>query len=53
MNAPDLFGTVRPLLHLAGSIVIAAGLLKFAGVRIPISGAGLELAVAGFLLRNI
>lgn len=52
MNAPDLFGTVRPLLHLAGSIVIAVGLIDFVGFG-NIPGSGLETAIAGFLLKNL
>lgn len=53
MNADQIFGQLRPLLQLAGSILIAAGLLKFFGVNIPINGAGLEIAVAGFLAKSI
>ncbi len=53
MNADAIFGQLRPILSLAGSVLIAVGLLKFAGVNIPISGSGLELAVAGFLAKHI
>ena len=53
MNADQIFGQLRPILSLAGSIIIAIGLLKFAGVQIPVSGSGLELAVAGWLTKQI
>lgn len=52
MNLDSALSQLRPILSLAGSIIIAAGLLKFFGVQIPISGSGLELAVAGFLLKS-
>lgn len=52
MNADQILGQVRPLLHLAGSIAIAVGLLDFANV-LNIPGNGLETAVAGFLAKNI
>jgi hypothetical protein len=48
-----LISPVRPLLSAAGTIIIAAGLLKFFGVNIPISGGGLELAVAGWLMKGL
>jgi hypothetical protein len=44
-------GQVRPILGLVGSIIIAVGILKFFGVQVPIRGSGLELAVAGFLIK--
>lgn len=53
MTSDQIFGQLRPILSLIGSVIIAAGLLKFFGVNIPISGSGLELAVAGFLLKHI
>jgi hypothetical protein len=53
MQTPDIFAQMRPILSLVGSIIIAAGLLKFAGVQIPVSGSGLEIAVAGWLLKQI
>lgn len=53
MNADQIFGQLRPLLQLAGSVLITAGLLKFFGVNIPISGSGLEIAVAGYLAKSI
>jgi len=52
MNAPDIFGQLRPLLSLAGSIAICAGLLDFAGL-VNVPGSGLETAVAGFLVKHI
>lgn len=53
MQIPDIFGQLRPLLSFVGSLIIAAGLLKFAGVQIPVSGSGLELAVVGWLTKQI
>jgi hypothetical protein len=47
-------GQLQPILHLAGSILIAAGLLKFFGLTsIPLNGPGLEIAIAGWLTKNI
>ena len=44
MNADAIFGQLRPILSLAGSILIAVGLLKFFGVNINfVSGSGLEI----------
>lgn len=53
LNPDQLFGQIRPLLTLAGSILIACGLLKYFGVNVPISGSGLEIAVAGFMMKQI
>lgn len=53
MNADQIFGQARPILQLIGSALIAAGLLKFFGVNVPISGSGLEIAVAGYLAKSI
>lgn len=53
LNADQIFGQIRPLLSLAGSVLIGVGLLKFFGVNIPLSGSGLEIAVAGYLMRSI
>lgn len=44
---------IRPILSLIGSAVIVAGLLKFFGVGIPVSGSGIELAAAGWLMKAI
>lgn len=52
MNAPDLFGQVRPILAIAGSIAICAGLLDFANL-VNVPGSGLETAVAGYLAKQI
>lgn len=52
MNVDSALSQLRPILSLAGSLLIAAGLLKFFGVGVPISGSGLELAVAGFLVKH-
>lgn len=53
LNPDQIFGQLRPLLTIAGSILIAGGLLKFFGVNVPIHGSGLEIAVAGYLMRSI
>lgn len=53
MNVPNIFGEARPLLSLIGSIVIIVGLLKFFGVNIGIGPDGLQLALAGFLIKAI
>ena len=49
----DPFGQIRPLLSIAGTILIIIGLIDAAGVQIPQVGDGLRLAVAGFLETNI
>lgn len=53
LNIDQVFGQLRPLLQLVGSLMIIAGLLQWFGVNIPVTGNGLELAVAGFLAKNI
>ncbi len=53
MNLDQVLAPVRPLAHVAGSIILIAGLLKFFGLSVPISGAGLEIAVAGYLLKSV
>lgn len=54
MNVDQIFGQLRPILSLVGSALIIVGLLKFFGVQITlVSGSGLELAVAGWLTKNI
>lgn len=52
MNAPDIFGQVRPLLGLAGSIAICIGLADFLGLG-SIPGSGLETMAAGFFAKHI
>lgn len=53
MNIDQALGQVRPLTTLIGTALLIAGLLKFFGVGIPINGGGLEIAVAGWLTKNI
>lgn len=53
MDLNQAIAPARPLMLLAGQILIIAGLLKFFGVNIPISGSGLEIAVAGYLLKSV
>lgn len=44
---------VRPLTILIGTVLLIAGLAKFFGVNVPINGSGLEIAVAGWLMKAI
>jgi len=53
MDLNQALAPVRPITSLIGTVLIVVGLLKYFGVAIGIGGAGLELAVAGFLLKNI
>jgi hypothetical protein len=53
MTSDQIFGQLRPILLLIGSVLIAAGLLKYFGVNIPLSGSGLEIAIAGYLIKQI
>ena len=53
MDLNQVLAPARPLMALAAQVLIIAGLLKFAGINIPITGSGLEIAVAGFLLKNV
>ena len=50
--------SIRPsppvkFLTLIGSALIIAGLMKFFGINVPISGDGLHIAVAGWLLKTV
>ena len=52
MNAPDIFGQVRPFLSLAGSLLIVAGVIDgFDLANIP--GDGVKTAILGFLVKHI
>lgn len=55
MSAFDqALGQVRPVLSIIGSVIIVLGLLKFFGFNINVlQGTGLEIAVAGFLMKSI
>ena len=53
MNIDQIIGPARPILVLAGSLLIIAGLCKFFGFNVPINGSGLEIAVAGWLMKGI
>lgn len=53
MSPDQALSQIRPILSLVGSALIAAGLLKFFGVSVPISGSGLEIAVAGWLMKAV
>ena len=46
-------GQIRPILAIVGTALIIVGLLKFFGLNIPMNGSGLEIAVAGWLTKNI
>jgi hypothetical protein len=49
----QVLSPIRPLTQLIGTVLLIAGLAKFFGVNIPINGGGLELAVAGYLLKTV
>jgi len=53
MDINQALAPVRPFASLIGTLLIIAGLAKFFGVQIPISGDGLQIAVAGWLLKNV
>lgn len=53
MNIDQALSQARPIIHLIGTALIAAGLAKFFGVHISIlKGSGLEIAVAGYLTKE-
>jgi hypothetical protein len=52
MQIQDIFGQIRPLTSLVGSVLIIVGLIDYAGIG-NIPGDGLYTAVAGFLTKNI
>lgn len=53
MDINQALNPLRPFLTLAGTLLILAGLAKFFGVNIPVNGSGLEIAVAGYLLKGV
>ena len=53
MDLNQALAPVRPITSLIGTVLIIAGILKFFGLNIPIMGSGLELAVAGWLTKQI
>ncbi len=54
MDLNQALAPVKPIAALVGTVLIIAGLAKFFGVNsIPISGGGLEIAVAGWLMKGI
>ena len=53
MDLNQALGPVRPITAMIGTVLIIAGLCKFFGVQIPINGSGLEIAVAGWLMKAI
>lgn len=53
MNFTQAIDPVRPILQLIGTVCLIAGLAKFFGLNIPMSYPGLELAVAGYLLKSV
>lgn len=53
MDLNQAINPIRPFAVLVGTILILAGLAKFFGLNIPISGGGLEIAVAGWLLKSV
>lgn len=53
MDLNQALAPVKPIAALIGTVLIIAGLAKFFGVNIPISGGGLEIAVAGYLMKAV
>ena len=53
MDLNQVLGPARPLLQMAGTVILIVVLLKFFGVQVPISGGGLEIAIAGYLLKSV
>lgn len=53
MDINQALAPIKPIASLIGTVLILAGLAKFFGVNIPIGGGGLEIAVAGWLLKSI
>lgn len=53
MDLNQALNPIRPFAQLVGVLLILAGLAKFFGINIPVSGGGLEIAVAGYLLKQV
>lgn len=53
MDLNQALNPIRPFAQLVGTVLVIAGLAKFFGVTIPVSGSGLEIAVAGYLMKSI
>lgn len=53
MDLNQALNPIRPFAQLVGIILVIVGLAKFFGVNIPISGSGLEIAVAGYLMKSV
>lgn len=53
MDINAVITPIRPIAVIVGTVLLIAGLAKFFGVNIPISGGGLEIAVAGWLLKGV
>lgn len=53
LNPDQLVGQLRPILALAGTVLIAVALVKFAGVQIPLRSAWWELGLAGWLCKQV
>lgn len=53
MSVDQALGQARPILSIIGSIIIAAGLAKFFGAGVPMAGSGIEIAAAGWLIKQI
>lgn len=49
----QVLGPIRPITQLLGTVLLIAGLAKFFGIQVPIGGGGLEIAVAGYLLKTV
>ncbi len=53
MDINAALSPIRPITIALGTILLIAGLAKFFGVQVPINGGGLEIAVAGWLLKSL
>ena len=53
MDINQALGSVRPITSIVGTELLIAGLCKFFGLGIPINGGGLEIAIAGWLMKSI
>lgn len=52
MQIGDPLGQLRPVLALAGSLLIIAGLIDMTGL-LAVPGDGIRTAIAGYLLKHV
>lgn len=53
MDLNQALNPLRPFAQLAGAVLIIGGLLKFFGIDIPVNGSGIEIAAAGWLMKQV